>query len=817
MTVSRILITGFFLIFSVACLFPVQAQSQEAPQVRNGAAVQVAQLSGRVVDEANHLPLSGASIYFTDLKTGAITDTAGYFIIRNIPQGKHLVEVSYVGFATINEWVVLAGASHHDFVLKTSILENNEVIVTGVSAATAMRRMPAPVSLIRKQELSKITATNLVDLIAHKPGIAQVSTGPAISKPVIRGLGFNRVVVLNDGVKQEGQQWGDEHGLELDEYSVQKVEILKGPASLIYGSDAMAGVVQVFTNMPVPQGTIRGNFTSQYQTNNRMRGWGGQLGGYGQHGFNWNVYVSGKAAGDYSNKYDGRVYNSKFNEFNTGGYFGVNRKWGYSHIIFSQFGQKIGIVEGERDDDGNFIKPLPGGGDALPSATDFNTVTPQIPWQHIRHTRLVSDNSFNLGTGRLAVIAGYQRNQRMEYGNIDVPDERNLYFDLNTFTYNITYHFKGNSNWNTAAGISGMQQQNRNKGLEVLIPEYSLFDAGAFLFTSRNFEKWTISGGIRYDQRHLRSDRYEENNQVKFQSFTRSFFNVSASAGLSYIPSKDWVLKLNFSRGFRAPTIAELASNGAHEGTNRYEYGQQELKSESSFQTDLGLEWSSEHLSLTASFFYNSIRNFIFYRKLDAAAGGDSMVLVDGDLIQAFRFDQRNAALYGFELTADLHPHPLDWLHFENSFSFVRGIFNTPIEGNRNIPFIPAARLVSNLRAEIPSRLKWIKGTYLSFELDHRFAQNNAFTAYETETATPAYTLLNAGAGMEFVKGSKTLFSLYVNALNLADVAYQDHLNRLKYTMENKATGRMGVFNMGRNFSIRVNVPVAALLKAKAN
>jgi iron complex outermembrane receptor protein len=194
---------------------------------------------------------------------------------------------------------------------------------------------------------------------------------------------------------------GDEHGIEIDEYSVNKIEILKGPASLMYGSDAMAGVINILTNVPAAEGTLKGNIIANYQSNNRFRGIGANLSANSKHGFNWNLYGSYKAASDYSNKYDGRVYNSKFNEANFGGYVGYNGNWGYSHLIIGSYNQKTGIIEGDRDDEGRFIKPLPGGGEALPASEDFNSVSPQIPWQQINHLKFVSDNSINIGTGRL--------------------------------------------------------------------------------------------------------------------------------------------------------------------------------------------------------------------------------------------------------------------------------------------------------------------------------------------------------------------------------------------------------------------------------
>jgi iron complex outermembrane receptor protein len=272
-------------------------------------------------------------------------------------------------------------------------------------------------------------------------------------------------------------------------------------------------------------------------------------------------------------------------------------------------------------------------------------------------------------------------------------------------------------------------------------------------------------------------------------------------------------LKTNIARGFRAPSIPELGSNGAHEGSQRYEYGDRDLKSETSLQWDGSLEWSGEHFSMEATVFWNSISNYIFYKKLLSEAGGDSLVTADARTLPAYQYSQRKADLKGFELTMDFHPHPLDWLHVENTFSLVNGRFAEALDGSRNIPLIPAARLISELRADLLEKGKTFRNLSLKLEMDATFEQSHAFTGYQTETATPGYVLLNAGVGTDIVNKGRTLMSVYFNALNLGDVAYQSHLSRLKYTAENEVTGRQGVFAMGRNFSVKVNIPLSWNLK----
>ena len=201
------------------------------------------------------------------------------------------------------------------------------------------------------------SGTNIIDALSRiVPGVAALSTGPAVSKPIIRGLGYNRVITINDGVRQEGQQWGDEHGIEIDEASVQRVEILKGPASLLYGSDGMGGVVNIISNVPVERGVMKANYHVATNSNNGLISNHLNWSGHANNGFNWNLYGSFKNAHAYQNKYDGRVLGSQFNERNFGGYIGVNKKWGYSHLLVSNFNQNFGMIEGDRDDaTGQFV------------------------------------------------------------------------------------------------------------------------------------------------------------------------------------------------------------------------------------------------------------------------------------------------------------------------------------------------------------------------------------------------------------------------------------------------------------------------------
>jgi iron complex outermembrane receptor protein len=770
-------------------------------------------LSGKITDKQTGKTLSGATVFFSDLKLGTITNKEGEYKI-SIPQGSHVVEVSYMGYATQVQTITIQAATTINFNMNSTVVEAGDVMVTSFLRATSSRRTPTPVTIIKKEELFRGISTNLIDALSKVPGVSQVATGPAISKPIIRGLGYNRVVVMHDGIRQEGQQWGDEHGVEIDEYNVQRTEVLKVPASLIYGSDALAGVINIISNAPVAEGVTKGNVFTNYQSNNGL---------FGRHidiasnkkGLFWGVNTSMKDAGDYQNKYDGDVFNSKFNERSGSAYIGVDRKWGSTQFTYSNFYQNLGIVEGDRDETGAFIQTAGSTGRSMPA----------IPMQKIQHTKYTLDNTIKLGADRLKAIVGLQRNQRMEFGNEDNLKERELYFDLQTINYSLQYLVAEKNNWKNTYGINGMQQTNTNRGLETLIPDYTSFEIGAFHYTQYRTAKTQWSGGFRVDQKQMSFiDPASDPNRCPDGMMCialyrppvetkKTFNNISGAIGVAHDLNESTTIKFNLARGFRAPNLAELSSYGAHEGTNRFEYGNAALRSEKSLQLDAAIEWSNAHLSIAGNLFYNTVRDYIFYQKLTGINGADSIISQENedgsvDELYAFAFKQSNAHLYGAELNVDIHPHPLDWLHIENSISLIKAQFDQTIDGSKNLPGIPSARWLTEVRFDLFKGANQIKNSSLSIQVDNNFAQNHAFTGYNTETNTPAYHLINMGYSTNIMRKQKVLFQVSLIAQNITDVAYQNHLSRLKYTAENMATGRMGVFNMGRNFSIKVNVPL---------
>ena len=349
-----------------------------------------------------------------------------------------------------------------------------------------------------------------------------------------------------------------------------------------------------------------------------------------------------------------------------------------------------------------------------------------------------------------------------------------------------------------------------------MVPAYQLFDVGVYAIAHKQIGDLDLNGGLRFDRRHMDGDALylNENDEVvsandpgateRFSDFDESFNGISGSIGASYQISEKTYTKLNLSRGFRAPNIAELGSNGNHEGTFSYEIGNPELDPENSFQIDWGIGLDTKHVSAELNLFNNQVDNYIYSHKLSSQAGADSLI----NDVPVFRYTGGKAHLYGGELFIDIHPHPLDFLHFQNTLSYTRGTLSNQPDSARNLPMIPPMRWQSDIKLDFKKLTNWMQNAWVSFGIDHNWEQDKYFAAYGTETETPAYTLLNAGIGTDFTSNKRTIASLYISCNNLADKAFQSHLSRLKYAGLNPETGREGYFNMGRNFSVKLIIPI---------
>ncbi|GIZ09235.1 TonB-dependent receptor [Flavobacterium sp. UMI-01] len=714
-------------------------------------------LSGTVTNNQKQ-PLAGVSVYISELHKGTTTNENGLFSFSNLPKGDIKIRFVLVGFGTQNKTVKLVNNEENiQVVMDEALFEMDEVIVS-----TAFNKMQSQnvmkVSHESIQSLQTKGTATLIEGLATIPGVSQVSTGTGIGKPVIRGLSGNRVLVYSQGVRIENQQFGDEHGLGLNDAGVESVEVIKGPASLLYGSDALGGVLYFNPEKFADAHAFKTNFSQKLFSNT--------LGSSTSLGINtatenWKFLARGSYAthSDYSIPDGDRVTNTRFNEtdFKTGiGYSNSN----FSTVLRYNFNRlDLGLPEeiGEQT----------------------KTKTTDYPRQGVDNHLLSLNSVVYLGNSKLDVDLGYIGNDRNEFE--DSP-EAILQMKLKTFNYNAKYHLPKIGNMESIFGIQGMYQTNANFGEELLIPDAKTNDFGVFGTANYQWKSNVIQGGLRFDNRKITTEEHgEEGEEGYFKAIDQSFDSFNASLGYKTDVTSNLILRLNLASGFRAPNLAELTSNGVHEGTNRYEIGNANLKNEQNVQTDLNLEYKNTHFEFFVNGFYNHINNYIFTAPTGAVQEDNAV----------FEYVQEDAKLYGGEIGIHLHPHPLDWLHLESSFETVTGKKQSQGTGDDYLPLIPANNWNNTIRTEFKIG-DWLREGFAALSWNATFTQNNV-SGFETRTG--GYSLVNFGFGGKITLG-KTVFNLNLNGNNLLNKTYIAHLSRLKTD---------GIANMGRNIVLGLN------------
>jgi len=767
------------------------------------------------------------------------SDQKGFYILKNLPTGALELQFSGVSYKTKRIQTMVESDT---LMISTDLssLESNldEVVVTGVNRATALRKSPVPIAVLTKKTMDQNVNTNLIEAIVKGvPGVTAVTTGPNVSKPFIRGLGYNRVLTLYDGLRQEGQQWGDEHGIEVDEYGISRAEVVKGPASLTYGSDALAGVINMIPYTPMQEdGKLTGDFTTNFQSNNGMVG--ASLGlAYIKNDWKYSFRASGKAAHNYYNKADGYVFGTAFREYNVSASAKVDKSWGYSKTAITYYNNLMEIPDGSRDslsrrftrqvlDDGDDIKNRP-----LVSDQDLKRYSINPLHQHIQHYRFYNASQFKFGSSDLNILIGGQQSVRREYNHPTAPKQAGLYVVLNTLNYDVKYNLPDFAGIESTLGVNGMYQSNRSKdATDFPIPDYDLFDIGAFYFAKKSFGKLDISGGVRMDRRNInwnnfyvgtdaqtgfgrKSDASDQMADLQFPSFNRNYYGFSGSVGLTYNLSEKFLFKANIARGYRAPNITEIGSNGLDPGAHIVYLGNRTFKPEFNLQQDIGVIAYLQDADISIEIFNNKIQNYIYQSRLTDEKG-NPVVVVPGNL--TYQYQQSKARLYGAELSVNLHPASAKWLNFNNSFAYVVGLNKNEellrLHGSeaKYLPFIPPLQIRSELKATAQKSIGVFSKPYVKVDAVLFADQNKFYVLDNTETFTKGYTLFNAGVGSAIKsKSGKTILDLFVQVDNIFNVAYQSHLNRLKYFeyYEASPNGRSGIYNMGRNMSFKVVVP----------
>ncbi|MBI9042485.1 TonB-dependent receptor [Lutibacter sp.] len=719
-------------------------------------------LSGKITTHLNE-PIFGAEIYIEELNKGTSSNENGYYDLTNLPNNPIKITISFIGFETkVITFIPTEKENTLNIVLMDAIFKMDEIIIS-----TPFNKLQSEnvvkIERASLQQLKNKGAATLIDGIGALPGVSVVSTGVGIGKPVIRGLRGNRVLVYTQGIRLENQQFGDEHGLGVDESSIESVEVIKGPASLLYGSDALGGVLYFNPTKFAELNNFDVNFNQTYFSNTA-----GSNTSFGvKKSYNlWKFLANGahNQHSDYETPNQGNVTNTRFNEttFNTA--IGFNNSKLSSTLRFNFNNSIVGIPE--------------------EIGVQNNHKTPLLPYQDLT-TKMVSLNSiFFLPASKISTTFGYTLNVRKEFeeheheeGEEHLENETlnpSLFLNLNTFSYDAKWHLPKIGKVESIVGVQGIYQENENFGEEILIPNATTKDFGTFITGLYNWKQNTLQAGIRFDTRHLNTEEHfviHEDETHIFEAIDKSFENISSSLGFKTVLFDKLISRFNIASGFKAPNLAELTSNGIHHGSNRFEIGNGNLKNEQNFQSDISLEFNTNHFEFYANGFYNYINNYIF-------------IAPTGELeeeLYIYKYTQDNAKLYGGEIGWHLHPHPLDWLHLNSSFEIVVGKQNN---GNY-LPLIPANKFTNTLKTVFKDT-KWVQNGFGAITLESNFKQKNIS---EFETSTNGYNIVNIGVGGT-IKLSKYMLDVSLNANNLLNTSYIAHLSRLKVD---------GIENIGRN------------------
>jgi len=693
-------------------------------------------LRGRVTGPAGE-PLTDARVEVVEVHRHGTTDAAGRYAVGNLPAGLYTVSFSLVGFRPVVRRVTISDADVTlDVTLTRSVVEIEALQVTASPIATSVVMAPQPMTVVDSGALRTGQRPTLGETLGSLPGLRNWSTGAGIGKPLIRGLGSNRVLVLADGQRVDGQQWGDEHGPNIGTEDAERIEVIRGPASVLYGSDALGGVVNVVAPaLPDAidrRGFVRGQLAAGYGSNRSAPEGGVRLeGARGSLGFRG--AFNGLRSNDIQTP-AGILANSGYEMYGGSGAVGVRGGWGSVAIEYAGRSERVEIHEDPEE---------------APDFTGF---------QRIADDRVKTTLNLPVsGTSRMEVIGGWERNNRREF---EAADESEVGLGLlsTTLTGNLHLHhvvgpFRG------IAGMSALRNEFEKYGEETLIPNSTANNLGAYFFEQAEAGRWHFSFGVRYDYRKL---DVEGDDELEVEAQTRDWSSLTGNLGALFRLSEPVAMVLNVGRGYRAPSTFELFSNGVHEGTVRFERGEPTLRNETSLNTDLALRVQAGRVTAEIGGFHNRITDYIY---------PDPTGLTDPESgYQIYDFTQGDATLTGFEASAEVHP--VDAVHLRVGGDYVRGQ-NTRLD--QPLPFMPPFRLSYGIRWEGKGT-----GVLAAAYLDLGGETNSEQSRLDPEDfAPPGYTLLHLGAGTTIQLGGTSL-GVDLQVRNLFDTEYASFLSRYK-------------------------------------
>jgi iron complex outermembrane recepter protein len=736
-----------------------------------GSALNAANFSGIVVGEGGS-PVDDANVVVPALSKHLHTDAGGKFSFVDLPPGIFAVKVSKDGMPSR---VVTIDLRKSDVTMNIKLeflqLKQETIIISGYRPADEAEIAQA-VTVIEGKKLDRLRGQSLVQTIEDTPGVANFSTGNSIAKPVIRGLPSFRSLVLVDGMREESQQFGDEHGPNIDILDMDRIEIVRGPGSLLYGSEALGGVINVSTpELPRTADhakTLSGKVTGNAFSNNPGGATAVALAG-ARENIGYRSTFSYRQAGNATTP-DGAIPNSGYQNVNGSALVGINEKWGFLSLRYSHFNTNIKLPQSITDASGKLV-------------ADQDSEA----YQHIVHHRAQVRSQVQTSIAKFELGLTYQQNQRREYGHSHSgggghDENAKLNLLLDTINTEIKAHHAPIGPLLGTVGLSHIYQKNQTLGEEPLIPGYQANSYGAFLFEELRFDAFSILGGIRGDTRVL-----SVNDNATLGNSNERIQNSAAtgSIGAVWRFADGWSWFANLGRGFRAPTIFELYSTGVHEGAGTYDIGKNDLKSETSLTTDTGVRMRKGKIRAEVNGYYNRIENYVF------AVPTANLRVVDGNNYPEYRTTQGRAAIYGGEFDAEYAP--VKWFTLATGIDLIHGRNETLGEP---LALIPANRyrvgvtFTGNSLGGILNPYASLKARYVARKTDISAAERTLYSGFAD------YTLVSLSTGGDFTVGGQ-MWTYTVGADNLLNQRYVDYLSRQK----------LFALNPGINVYFKISAP----------
>ncbi len=733
--------------------------------------------------------LALVNVYIAALDLGTVTDEEGLYRIENVPLGTHDVRFTFVGFVTQTRTVrVGEGETLLEVVLRPGVVETEEVrVVAEHDASAALVISSLSVSVLDPQALEDLRGQTLGETLATLPGVTTLSTGPSIAKPVIRGLHSQRLVLLNAGVPQEGQQWGGEHAPEIDPFSPVRIDVVKGAAGVEYGVGAIGGVIRIEPR-PLPEtARMAGEVALNGFSNNRQGAGSLLLEGRSRavSQLAWRVQGSFRKAGD-THAPDYTIGNSAFSEQNASLALEYHEsRWGVD-VYASRFATELGIYRGAHINNiADLMRAIERGEPRVDYDFGYSTGPPK---QNIVHYLATVKTHYNTPSGdRFILSYGVQDNRRKEFDAHRGADAKAAFnLGLATHTLDLKLQHRPIGSFFGRLGVSGMNQANRNAASGFLIPNFRALTSGAFLHETMVRGRWTADLGVRYDYRWQRAWPYDRSAR-EFVATERTYQSMSGVLGMIYRWERPWSLALNIGTGWRPPGVNELYSNGVHHGTAQFEIGNPDLVPERSVDVNLTLRHEGPRTSLEVSAFQNHIDDFIY-----SFPQPEPTVTIRG-VYPTFIYQQTEARLRGID--GSIRVQPLPWLELG-----VQGSWLHSYDLTQDAPLfgMPSNRLRTSAQIELPA-IGALSHQHLELELTSVARQDRVPENVDYAPPPDGYQLVNLTYRTEWqVNGAEIRASLGVQ--NAFNTAYRDYLSRFRYFIDEP----------GRSVVFRLLVPLAS-------